>query len=328
MLRIGQGFDFHRYGEQGRPLILGGLQIPSDKKIIAHSDGDILIHALMDAILGALGLEDIGTHFPDTDPQYSNISSTILLEKVIKKMKEKGFFIGNLDVTLMAEVPKIKPYRQKIVEKLSSLLILPTDRISIKATTTEKMGAIGREEGLACSCVVLLQKKPDYEQKTKLLTEEAELPEKIEIFTDGACLGNPGPGGWSVVINYGTSHEVCLSGGEPQTTNNRMEITAALKAAEYLSRQKNKQAILYTDSTYVMKGITEWIFNWKRNGWKNSSKEPVANADLWQLFDNFNSQVKIQYKWVEGHSGNPGNEKCDTLARNEAKKFLETPSPS
>lgn len=326
MFRIGQGIDFHRFSDSGKPVILGGVRITDEKKIEAHSDGDILIHALMDALLGAMGMEDIGCLFPDTDAQFKDISSVLLLEKVLKKMKDNQFYIGNIDITLMAEAPKLKPHRRKIIENLSAILCLPIDRIGLKATTTEKMGFIGREEGLACSCVVLLQRKPNFEEKLK--AKEEEIPERIEIYTDGACLGNPGPGGWGVVVNLGGGKEISLFGGEAQTTNNRMEIMAALKAAEYLFAQEKKEAVLYTDSNYVMLGITKWINNWKKNGWKTANKEPVANADLWQKFDEVNSKVKIQYRWVEGHSGNPGNEKCDKLAKSEAKKFLEMPSSS
>lgn len=157
MYRVGQGIDFHCFKE-GNFIMLGGIKIPFDKGIEAHSDGDILIHSLMDAILGAMGLEDIGEHFPDTDPNYKGISSSLLLHKVLLKMKNSAYSIENIDITILAELPKIKPYRTQIIDNLCRFISIDKTQISLKATTTEKMGFIGQGEGLCCSSVILLKK--------------------------------------------------------------------------------------------------------------------------------------------------------------------------
>ncbi|WP_150304011.1 ribonuclease HI [Pseudomonas saliphila] len=141
----------------------------------------------------------------------------------------------------------------------------------------------------------------------------------IEIFTDGACKGNPGPGGWGVLLRL-KPHEKTLYGGELQTTNNRMELTAAIRGLEALKRPA--QVVLTTDSEYVMKGIQEWMPNWKKRGWKTASKQPVKNADLWQELDNLVSQHEVQWRWVKGHSGHPENELADELANLGVEKVL------
>lgn len=135
----------------------------------------------------------------------------------------------------------------------------------------------------------------------------------VHIFTDGACKGNPGIGGWGVLMRYGT-HQKELFGGEKETTNNQMELTAVIQGLSALKKDFSGNVIIYTDSQYVQKGMTEWIFNWKKNGWKNSAKKPVANANLWQKLDELSQQYKIQWKWVKGHSGHPENEIADKLA--------------
>jgi ribonuclease HI len=134
----------------------------------------------------------------------------------------------------------------------------------------------------------------------------------VEAYTDGACSGNPGPGGWGVLLRYG-AHEKRLCGGEANTTNNRMELMAAIQALEALKRPS--QVRLTTDSQYVRKGITEWIVNWRKNGWKTASKEAVKNADLWQRLDQLNRQHRVEWHWVRGHTGHPENEAADALAR-------------
>lgn len=133
----------------------------------------------------------------------------------------------------------------------------------------------------------------------------------VEIYTDGACRGNPGPGGWGAILTSG-DREKTLSGAERATTNNRMELTAAVEALRALKRPC--QVRLFTDSTYVKKGITEWLPGWKRNGWKTSSKKPVRNRDLWQALDEQAARHDVEWLWVKGHAGNPGNERADALA--------------
>ena len=135
--------------------------------------------------------------------------------------------------------------------------------------------------------------------------------EKVEIFTDGACRGNPGPGGWGAILRAG-GKEKELWGGERETTNNRMEMTAVISALEALKRPVG--AVVHTDSQYVLKGITEWIFGWKRNGWKTSDKKPVKNADLWQKLDALRAPHEVRWVWVKGHAGHPENERADALA--------------
>ncbi|MEM1089611.1 MAG: ribonuclease HI [Pseudomonadota bacterium] len=134
----------------------------------------------------------------------------------------------------------------------------------------------------------------------------------VTIYTDGACSGNPGPGGWGALLSHG-SRELELSGGEKQTTNNRMEMQAVIEALSALKRACDVE--LYTDSTYVRDGVTRWMTNWKRNGWKTAAKKPVKNQDLWQALDAAVSRHRINWHWVKGHSGDPGNERADTLAR-------------
>ncbi|GJL92548.1 ribonuclease HI [Hyphococcus sp.] len=140
----------------------------------------------------------------------------------------------------------------------------------------------------------------------------------IEVFTDGACLGNPGPGGWGVlIIENGKRRE--LNGGEAETTNNRMEMLAAIRALEATADEPS--IILVTDSQYVKNGITSWIKGWKKNGWKNASKQPVKNRDLWEQLDALTQGRTIEWKWVKGHSGHPENDRVDELARAGAEAF-------
>ena len=133
----------------------------------------------------------------------------------------------------------------------------------------------------------------------------------VEIYTDGACKGNPGPGGWGALLRY-KAHERELSGGEPDTTNNRMELMAAIAGLIALTRPCSVK--LVTDSQYVMKGIQEWLPNWKKRGWKTASKQPVKNADLWQQLDEQVNRHEVSWQWVRGHTGHPGNEQADLLA--------------
>lgn len=140
----------------------------------------------------------------------------------------------------------------------------------------------------------------------------------VVIYTDGACSGNPGPGGWGALLQYkGKTKELC--GGEPETTNNRMEMTAAIEAINSLKRHSTIE--LHTDSTYVKDGITKWMAGWKKNGWKTAARKPVKNKDLWLLLDDAISHHQINWKWVKGHAGDPGNEKADELANAGMKKF-------
>ena len=154
-IRIGQGIDFHRL-EKGQSLWLGGVRIPSEKGCMAHSDGDVLLHAICDALLGAAGLRDIGYYFPDTSPEYKNIDSKILFKKTFNLVREKGFSLVNIDSTVCLEKPKIAPFIPEMKTVISSVIETVPDNVSIKATTTEKLGFTGREEGIIAIAVVLL----------------------------------------------------------------------------------------------------------------------------------------------------------------------------
>ncbi|GLX79666.1 2-C-methyl-D-erythritol 2,4-cyclodiphosphate synthase [Thalassotalea insulae] len=159
-MRIGHGFDVHKFGGQG-PIVLAGIEIPFEHGFIAHSDGDVAIHALCDAILGALCLADIGNHFPDTDGQYENISSRILLRHVVGLMEQAGYQLGNADITIVAQAPKISPHLLAMRECLAQDLNCQLDQVNVKATTTEKLGYAGRKEGIAVHAVVLLMAKDE-----------------------------------------------------------------------------------------------------------------------------------------------------------------------
>ena len=154
-MRIGQGYDVHRL-EAGRDLFLCGVKIPYELGLLGHSDADVAIHALCDALLGAAGLYDIGRHFPDTDERYRGISSMILLERVVDKITESGYKISNFDITIVAQKPKLLPYIEEMKNNMSEITKISSDRINIKATTTEHLGFEGRGEGISAMAVVLL----------------------------------------------------------------------------------------------------------------------------------------------------------------------------
>ncbi|MBP6103120.1 MAG: 2-C-methyl-D-erythritol 2,4-cyclodiphosphate synthase [Leptotrichiaceae bacterium] len=158
MLRIGQGYDVHRYA-QNRDLILGGVKIPFELGLDGHSDADVLTHAIMDAIVGALALGDIGKFFPDTDPKYKDADSILLLNEILNVMSEKGYKIVNVDATIVAQKPKLRPFIDEIRENLASNMNIDIDCMSVKATTEENLGFTGSMEGMKSYCVILLEKK-------------------------------------------------------------------------------------------------------------------------------------------------------------------------
>jgi len=157
MIRIGHGFDVHRFGGEG-PLTLAGVKVPYEQGFIAHSDGDVVLHAVSDAMLGALALGDIGKHFPDTDNKYKGIDSRILLQRVFNIVKSKGYILSNLDITIIAQEPKMQDHIAQMRVNIAEDLKVHFDLVSVKATTTEKLGFIGRKEGIACEAVLLLKK--------------------------------------------------------------------------------------------------------------------------------------------------------------------------
>ena len=160
-MRIGQGYDVHRL-VQDRPLILGGVEVPYEKGLLGHSDADVLIHAVMDALLGAAALGDIGQHFPDTDPAYKGISSVELLKKVGELLDEKGFVIENIDSTIIAQRPKLASYRPQMAANIADALHLDVSRVSVKATTEEGLGFTGNGEGISAQAIALLTEAADY----------------------------------------------------------------------------------------------------------------------------------------------------------------------
>lgn len=156
MFRIGQGYDVHQLVEK-RPLIIGGIHVPFEKGLAGHSDADVLLHAISDALLGAIGEGDIGRHFPDTDPEYKNADSFVLLQKCWALAQKKGFSIGNIDATIMAQKPKMAPHIEKMIIRVAEACQTSIEHVNIKATTTERLGFVGREEGIAAQAVVLLE---------------------------------------------------------------------------------------------------------------------------------------------------------------------------
>ena len=173
-MRIGQGYDVHKLTD-GRDLILGGVKVPYEKGLLGHSDADVLVHAVMDALLGAAALGDIGEHFPDTDPAYRGISSVELLKRVGVLLEEKGYVIENIDATIIAQRPKLKDYRPQMVQNIAAALGIPADRVSIKATTEEGLGFTGSGEGISAQAITLLTAVGDYCYDDKIM--------------DGGCQG-------------------------------------------------------------------------------------------------------------------------------------------
>ena len=163
-IRVGMGFDVHRFAAE-RALWLGGIQIPHEKGLLGHSDADALIHALCDALLGAAALRDIGFHFPDTDARYKNIDSKILLKKTMELLRSKSYELGNADITVCAEAPRLNPHIPSMITCLSETMQVNSDVLSIKATTSEKMGYVGREEGIAVYATVLIYKFGNHYQE-------------------------------------------------------------------------------------------------------------------------------------------------------------------
>jgi len=158
MFRIGHGYDVHKFSDamEDAFIVLGGVRIPYDAELIAHSDGDVALHALSDALLGAAALGDIGHHFPDTDPAYADADSRDLLRQVMAAVSEKGYRVGNVDITIMAQAPKMAPHILSMRENIAGDLSVDLDQVNVKATTTEKLGFVGRKEGIAVEAVALL----------------------------------------------------------------------------------------------------------------------------------------------------------------------------
>jgi 2-C-methyl-D-erythritol 2,4-cyclodiphosphate synthase len=155
---VGQGFDVHAL-EPGRALVLGGVEVPHDRGLLGHSDGDVLLHAVASALLGALGEGDLGLHFPSSDPELAGASSSVILGRVVERMDRAGLVLGNLDATVIAQEPRLALYREPMEKELARLLRAPEDRINVKLTSTDHLGALGRGEGIAAQAVVLLEER-------------------------------------------------------------------------------------------------------------------------------------------------------------------------
>ncbi len=153
--RVGHGYDVHKWGAD-KPLLLGGIKVPHTTGLQAHSDGDVVLHAITDAVLGAVALGDIGQHFPDTDPQFAGADSMVLLQHAVKLAQQQGFKVGNVDVTIVAQAPKMAPHITAMRTRIAQGLQVAENAVNVKATTPEKLGFVGREEGIACHCVALL----------------------------------------------------------------------------------------------------------------------------------------------------------------------------
>ncbi|OOE90270.1 2-C-methyl-D-erythritol 2,4-cyclodiphosphate synthase [Salinivibrio sharmensis] len=158
MIRIGHGFDVHKFGGDG-PVIIGGVAVPYEQGLVAHSDGDVALHALCDALLGAIAAGDIGQHFPDTSDEWKGADSRMLLRDVYRKVQDKGYCLGNADITIIAQAPKMGPHIDAMREAIASDLCVTVDAVNVKATTSERLGFTGRKEGIACEAVVLLNKE-------------------------------------------------------------------------------------------------------------------------------------------------------------------------
>lgn len=158
MFRVGQGYDVHAFAE-GRPLILGGIEIPHDRGLLGHSDADVLLHTITDAALGAIGEGDIGRHFPDTDPEWKDADSAKLLQYIWKIVEDRGYVLGNVDATIIAQRPKMAPHIETMKNRIAELLNADPSQVNVKATTTEKLGFTGREEGIAALATILLIEK-------------------------------------------------------------------------------------------------------------------------------------------------------------------------
>jgi 2-C-methyl-D-erythritol 2,4-cyclodiphosphate synthase len=157
IVRVGQGVDAHRL-VAGRPLRLGGVEVPFDRGLEGHSDGDVLLHAITSALLGALGAGDLGTHFPSSDPRWRDVASTALVEEVMERVRESGFALGNVDATVIAQVPRLAAFREAMVESVARCLDADPARVSVKITSTDGLGAIGRGDGIAAQAVVLIER--------------------------------------------------------------------------------------------------------------------------------------------------------------------------
>ena len=314
-MRIGHGFDVHKL-ESGRKLILGGVEIPYEKGLAGHSDADVILHAVVDAVLGALGKGDIGTHFPDSDPANKDLDSMKFLEKAVDLMHEAGLHLVNIDVTLHADKPKVKDYLPEMRENIARKFECNPQRVNVKATTWEGLGFTGRGEGMAASAVCLLfpdaleedemmfpfgtghlygdadfeeGKDSSSESKDKgvriSLTRKVDKEKAFVANIDGASKGNPGPASVGVVIR---DHEGVvlaeLSEKIGEATNNEAEYRSLIRALEECSFLKAEQVLVRTDSDLLLKQVSG-KYKVKKEHLKKLFEEVAVAASGFAAFD-------------------------------------------
>ena len=323
MLLIGHGFDVHPF-KKNRNLVLGGVTIEHEFGLDGHSDADVVIHALIDAILGALGEGDIGRHFPDNNPDYKNISSRKLLIKVSGMMKNSGYAVSNADITIHAEAPKLADYMVEMRGNIADDLNCPDNRINIKATTWEKLGFVGRGEGIAADAVVMLvstdskpnddkteitQRKPAA-KPVQLVDDDTPIETRVKtkgtltIYTDGASRGNPGLSAAGAVIldsSGNTLKEISMFLGT--MTNNQAEYQALILALKEAVSLRPERLVIRMDSQLIVRQI--------------SGEYKVKDAKLKPLFALVIQQLKFLKSWDIEHIPREQNIRADTLA-NEA----------
>ncbi len=271
MYRTGIGYDVHKLA-RGRKLILGGVRIKHGKGLLGHSDADVLTHAVMSALLGAMAAGSLGDHFPDDDPQYKDISSMDLLERVRILMEEGGYVTENIDTMVICDAPKLAPFFEHMRLNLSVALRVPIECVSIKATSTEGLGFTGTGDGIAAQAICLLKipgEETEQPAKTKKTVKKKKkekvppLPEiqpgeitKCIVRTDGACIGNPGPCGIGIVFERPDGTAIGrLSEAIGEHTSNQAEYLAAIRAAEICIKWGVEEILLYTDSELMAKQV-------------------------------------------------------------------------
>ena len=322
--RVGIGYDVHRLVKD-RDLILGGEKIKHPTGLLGHSDADVLTHAVMSAILGAMAAGSLGDHFPDTDPQYKNIRSTDLLERVRILMEESGYAVENLDTMVICDKPRLGNYIEKIRMNLADALRVPIGRVSVKATSTEGLGFTGTGEGIAAQAVVLL-KNPEFldeaNDKTKSTrktrTSKVEFPPPlpkvkrgeykiIVARTDGASDPNPGPSGIGIIFETPSGEEIGrLAENIGKATNNQAEYIAAIRAAETAKKWGVERLKLVTDSQLMAKQL------------KREYK--VKNPGILNLYQELMMLLMEFKSWEVQHVGREENAEADKLSKIALKK--------
>lgn len=322
IFRVGIGYDVHRLVED-RKLILGGESIKFEKGLLGHSDADVLTHAVMSAILGAMAAGSLGDHFPDTDPQYKDIRSIDLLERVRIMMEEGGCFLENLDTMVVCDRPKLAKYIENIRMNLSEALRVPIECVSVKATSTEGLGFTGTGEGIAAQAICLLKvpgieddkKEPAKKRKSgaKKKSRKSEMPpplpkikpgeiEGCRVWIDGATKGNPGPSGIGIVFELPDGSEIGrLAEDIGEHTNNQAEYTAAIRAAEICSGWGIRKLDIITDSELLAKQI--------------GGSYKVKNPGILKLYKKLTKLLGDFDKWRVKHVGREENVEADKLSR-------------